>query len=86
MLKALRPTVVGIRNLSLGPIRNVVEEGPDYGTPASAESSDCPVVLLVHGQHVVEPFAVVESNLTRSLGAEVKTPDPRVTLRSLVRR
>src|SRR5919107_1882502 len=49
LLEALSTVVVGIRNLGLRSVGSIVEEGPDYGPPASAESSGCPVVLLVHG-------------------------------------
>src|SRR5919112_1295518 len=86
VLEALRSSVVGARHLGLGTPRREVQEGSDLGVAPSTKGCNRPVVLLVHGQHVVKGVAVVGRYPSCPLGAEVQAPRARAPLRPLVRR
>src|SRR5918998_5381129 len=62
-----------------------VEEGANHG-PAAAQRGDHPVVLLVHGEDVVELFAVVRRDPPCPLGAQVETAGGSAPLSTVVRR
>ncbi len=85
MLEALGTAVKGVRDLGLDAIGGVVQERPDIGAPAAAEGRDRPVVLLVHGQHVVELLAVLRSEPAGPLGSEVQPSPPGALLSPRVR-
>src|ERR671915_2286116 len=62
-----------------------VEEGTNYRT-AAAQRGDRPVVLLVHGEDVVELLAVVRRDPACPLGAQVETAGESAPLGTVVRR
>src|SRR3712207_1788067 len=72
-LETVRTTVVGVRDLPLGRVGEV-QEGSDH-SPTTTEGTDCPVVLLVHGDDVIEGLAVLGPELARPLGAYVEAPE-----------
>src|SRR5918992_232943 len=72
----------------LDKIHNVLEaqEGLNFSVAPSAKGCNRPVVLLVHGQHVVKAVAVVGGYPSCPLAAEVQAPRARAPLSPLVRR
>src|ERR687898_1399543 len=85
VLEALRSSVVGVRHLGLGTPRREVQKGFNLSVASSAKGCNRPVVLLVHGQHVVKAVAVVGGYPSCPLAAEVQAPRARAPLRPLVR-
>src|SRR5918998_1455036 len=86
VLEALRSSVVGVRHLGLGTPRREVQKGFNLSVAPSTKGCDRPVVLLVHGQHVVKAVAVVGGYPSCPLAAEVQAARARAPLRPLVRR
>src|SRR5918995_2971748 len=86
VLEALRSSVVGVRHLGLGTPRREVQKGFNLSVASSAKGCNRPVVLLVHGQHVVKDVAVVGGYPSCPLAAEVQAPRARAPLGPLVRR
>src|ERR671921_2584676 len=86
VLEALRSSVVGVRHLGLGTPRREVQKGFNLSVALSAKGCNRPVVLLVHGQHVVKAVAVVGGYPSCPLAAEVQAPRARAPLSPLVRR
>src|SRR5919107_1884381 len=62
-----------------------VEEGANQRA-ATAQRGDRPVVLLVHGEDVVELLAVVRRDPTGPLGAQVETTCGSTPLSTVIRR
>src|ERR671917_702134 len=86
VLEALRSSVVGVRHLGLGTPRREVQKGLNFSVAPSAKGCNRPVVLLIHGQHVVKAVAVVGGYPSCPLAAEVQAPRARAPLGQLVRR
>src|SRR5829696_4355425 len=84
-LEAVGAAVVGVGHLALRRAGREVEEGPDDGVPV-AEGRDGPVVVLVHGQDVVERPAILGRNLAGPQVAYVQASQLRALQRPRVRR
>src|SRR5215210_16803 len=84
-IEAVRAAIVGVRHLTLRRALREVEEGPDDGV-AVAEGRDGPVVVLVHGEDVVEGPAVFWRDLAGPQVAYIQAPKLRALQRTLVRR
>jgi hypothetical protein len=60
-----------------------VEEGTNHRT-ATAQGGDRPVVLLVHGENVVELLAVVRRDPAGPLGAQVESAGESAPLGTVI--
>src|SRR5215212_4562516 len=83
-LEALRTAVVRVRDLSLRRVGDEVEKRP-YDGASAAECGDGAVVILVHGQDVVEVLTIIGCDTSCPLRAEVEPAQARTSLRPLVR-
>src|SRR5829696_4586520 len=70
VLELVGSSGVRVGDLPLGGFGGKVQEGTNHGAP-SAECGDGAVVVLVHGEDVIEVLTVLRRDAPRPLGADV---------------